>query len=164
MSRQHVLACYVSADTFDSGITISLFLREGRATTGRNIAIRHRFPAFAANNLILIIATWIQSIDQIDNLSWVSSKFHFSFGHHTERIILAASAQAGWELGFNLPEDQFPFKNRPQIFRVDTDLWVITIPYWFLLTLFLLTWTTFLIWRTRTIRKHLNQIAHLTNP
>ena len=57
VSRHHVLAFYVSADTFDSGITISLFLREGRATTGRDMAIRHQYPAFAAINLILLIAT-----------------------------------------------------------------------------------------------------------
>ena len=57
VSRHHVLACYVSADTFDSGITISLFLRECRATTGRDMAIRHQYPAFAAINLILLIAT-----------------------------------------------------------------------------------------------------------
>jgi len=30
VSRHYVLACYVSADTFDSGITISIFLRECR--------------------------------------------------------------------------------------------------------------------------------------
>jgi hypothetical protein len=32
-------------------------LREGRATTGRDMAIRHQYPAFAADNLILLIAT-----------------------------------------------------------------------------------------------------------
>ncbi len=146
--------------------------------TSSPASLRHRRSFwFGLGTLILLTAAWVQSIGQITAISWDNSR-HPTVVTHTNGNIafyiteknLYRSAHhhtGGITIDVNQPVRTRRIMPPAQIDRTNYGAFIssaIYIPYWLIITLFLLTWIPFLIWRTHTIRKHLNQIAHLTNP
>jgi len=138
-------------------------------------SLRHRRSFWIGLGiLILLTAAWVQSIGHATLINWSNSRYPIFAGHSNGLISFSISDNTPYLGLCHVPNSLSVITNKPVaakhiirqplIHRDDFGTWFIRIPYWLIISLFLLTWIPFLIWRTRTIRKHLNQIAHLTNP
>lgn len=120
-----------------------------------------RWKSFWAGILVLVFLGWGwgRSRQHLDGFLWMAARFHFSAGQSTGRVEFAWSRSDGaWgesflpihEAASNVGEPVFPKALNWETYPGQIQL---TVAHWFLILLFLVSWSAFLGWRYRRIRR-----------
>ena len=114
----------------------------------------HRWKSFWLGVFILSILgwSWARSQHHLDGFLWMAPRFHLSAGHTTGFIELAWSAATGargesfiWihDAAATTGEPLFPKAVNGERYPDQIQL---TVAYWFLMLIFLVSWSAFLCW------------------
>lgn len=118
--------------------------------------------------LLIISAAWVNAVHRRSYIVWNTSKGNLLITHNFGRIEIEAEANrsgrrrpSSVHLRLNQPmKSGSPGWELPHVYLDRSAHLIIYIPYWLILATFLATWSSFLIWRTLSIRKHLGESSN----